>query len=143
MMDFTGAAEELMALQAALHRLPMNAEISRMASGELFVLYHLLTHDGQASPKELSREMMVSTARVAALLNNMESKSLVRRFPDPADSRKVIVALTEEGRELVERGRARVLSMLSRVLESIGPEDTLELIRIQKKLLECLAPRNC
>lgn len=142
-MDFIRAAEELMTLQAALHRLPMNTEISKMASGELFLLYHLLTHDGQSNPKEISRKMMVSTARVAALLNHMESKNLVLRFPDPKDSRKVVVSLTAEGQEMVEKGRERVLSMLSHVLENIGPEDTIELIRIQKKLLEYFTPQTC
>lgn len=142
-MDFRAAAEELMALQAALHRLPMNAEISRLASGELFVLYHLLSNDGQSSPKAISREMMVSTARVAALLNHMESKELVRRSPDPEDSRRVVVSLTPQGREQVERGRDRALSMLSQVLERIGAADTLEFIRIQKKLLESFALRPC
>lgn len=134
-MDYIKAAEELLDIQSALQRLPGNSEISRMAGGEWFVLYYLLTHGGRCFPKEISGVMMVSTARVAALLNGMEAKRLVSRAPYEPDSRRIVVSLTAEGREQIECGRRKTMAMFARVLESIGPEDTLELIRIQKKLL--------
>ena len=105
-MDYIKAAEELLDIQSALQRLPGNSEISRM--GRRRVVRALLpAHPrGALLPKEISGVMMVSTARVAALLNGMEAKRLVSRAPYEPDSRRIVVSLTAEGREQIERGRA-------------------------------------
>lgn len=42
--------------------------------------------------------MVVSTARIAALLNRMEEKGLISRLPDPLDNRQIIVSLSLRAR---------------------------------------------
>ena len=54
-----------------------NQQLSQMVRGEMFVLNYLFTHEGAIHPKELSRQMAVTTARIASLLNHMEQKQLL------------------------------------------------------------------
>ena len=44
----------------------------------------------------------LSTARIAAMLNNLERKGAITRARDKADRRRVVVRLTAQGREEVQ-----------------------------------------
>lgn len=135
-MDFHTEAEELLLIRSSLHKIPANVQISKLARGELFVLNYLLLHEDPVFPKDLSREMMVSTARVAVLLNQMEKNGLITRSPDPMDNRQVIVALTDSGKAQIEASREEVIETIVQIFKYIGPEDTRELLRIQRKILD-------
>lgn len=133
-MDYTALARELLKIRAKLFRIPEDQQITQMARGERFVLGYLTFQESAVHPKKLSEEMGVSTARVAALLKNMEKKQLLQRYPDPNDSRQVIVMLTETGKEKILQFYEKVIFDISEVLESIGPEDATTYIRIQKTI---------
>ena len=76
-MDYTSLAQELLTVRANLLQVPANQQLSQMVRGEMFVLNYLFTHEGAIHPKELSRQMAVTTARIASLLNHMEQKQLL------------------------------------------------------------------
>ena len=133
-MDYTSLAQELLTVRANLLQVPANQQLSQMVRGEMFVLNYLFTHEGAIHPKELSRQMAVTTARIASLLNHMEQKQLLLRRADPGDSRQFIVELTEQGRETIQIIRTEVIRYLRTMLEGLGPEDAQAYIRIQKKI---------
>ena len=133
-MDYSALASELINVRTNLLQVPADQQLSKMVKGELFVLNYLGTHEKIIHPKELSEKMAVSTARIASLLNHMEEKNLIRRSPDPADSRQIVVVLTEEGRAAIHRIRGEVIAYVSAMLESLGPEDAESYIRIQSKI---------
>lgn len=133
-MDYTALANELLSVRANLLQVPANQQLSKMVKGELFVLNYLATHEKIIHPKELSEKMVVSTARIASLLNHMEEKKLVQRYADTADNRQVVVTLTDTGRQEIQRIRAEVISHVCAMLETLGPEDAQTYIRIQKKI---------
>lgn len=133
-MDYTALANELLSVRANLLQVPANQQLSKMVKGELFVLNYLATHEKIIHPKELSEKMVVSTARIASLLNHMEEKKLVQRYADTADNRQVVVTLTDTGRQEIHRIRAEVISHVCAMLETLGPEDAQTYIRIQKKI---------
>ena len=78
MANYEGLATELLQVNEDLLRVPARHLISKLTQGEHFVLNYLLTHRHQAHPVDLSRGLVVSTARIAALLNRMEDKGLIR-----------------------------------------------------------------
>ncbi|MCM1412053.1 MAG: transcriptional regulator [Lachnospiraceae bacterium] len=133
-MDYKKMAEELLAIRAEQLKVPANQQMSKLVKGELFVLNYLSTHNEAAYPKELSREMVVSTARIAVILNNMEEKSWITRTVDAQDNRQTIVTLTDEGRREIEKKRREVIGSVAEMLEVIGPDDSQEFLRIQKKI---------
>ena len=134
-MDYRILAENLMDLQAQLHHIPLGQTLSALEGGSFFLLNYLNQHASTAHPKELSRGMAVSSARIAALLNHLEGRGLIRRAPDPDDSRQIIVSLTEEGRRHICKKREETLTIVADTLEELGPEDAQAFLRIQEKLL--------
>lgn len=134
-MDYSKLAGELISLRAMFSHLPIGIELSEISEGEYFALSLLLTDASTAHPSELSRAMNVSTARIAALLKHLESKGWIIRTPDISDERKVTITLTEAGKALIIEKREKILIALCKLLEALGPEDSFEYIRLQKKLL--------
>lgn len=133
-MYYETLADELLHIRANLLRVPAHQKLSNMLRGELFVLNYLHDHDTVVHPKELSENLSVSTARIASLLKHMEEKELIVRMPDSTDSRQIIVRLTPAGEHAIQTCRQDVLSYLAGMLESLGPDDAREYIRIQKKI---------
>lgn len=133
--EYESLASELLSLNLGLLREPAEQMLSKMTRGEFFVLHYLMTHQNRAHPAELSRSMVVSTARIAALLSRLEQKEYISRTSDPGDNRQVIVTLLPQGLALIQRIRAEVIAAVARMLERLGPADAQEYIRIQQKLL--------
>ena len=133
--EYEELATELLRLNIGMLQEPAKQKISKMTRGEVFVLNYLMTHQNQAHPAEISRSMVVSTARIAALLSRLEEKQYISRASDPSDNRQVIVTLLPQGLALIQRIRNEVIAAVVRMLERLGPEDAQEYISIQKKIL--------
>jgi len=133
-MDYEELASKLLEIKADLLQVPANQKISKMLRGELFVLNYLAEHKRGVHPKELSEKLIVSTARIATLLNHMEEKGFIVRLEDPHDNRQIIVQLTSTGVETIEKTRRDVHLCIVKMLEDLGPEDAREYIRIQEKI---------
>lgn len=134
-MDYVFLASQLLSVRANLLRVPAYQHISKMMKGELFVLNYLATHEAVIHPKELSEKLVVSTARIASLLNHMEEKGLIIRDADQSDNRQIVVRLTPVGQLEIQKIRDEVILCVSSMLEALGPEDAKEYIRIQEKIL--------
>ncbi len=67
--------------------------------GVLEALYHL----GRLPQVEISRKLLLSTANMTTVLQNLEKDGLVCRERDPEDQRYVQVSITDAGRTLIER----------------------------------------
>ncbi len=132
--EYEALASELLSLNLGMLREPAEQMLSKMTRGEFFVLHYLMTHQNHAHPAELSRNMVVSTARIAALLSRLEKKEYISRSHDPGDNRQVIVTLLPQGQALIQRIREDVIAAVARMLERLGPEDAQEYIRILSKL---------
>lgn len=141
-MDYRKIAEELLAVRAEQLKVPASQQMSKLVKGELFVLNYLSTHNRVAYPKDLSKEMVVSTARIAVILNNMEEKGWIIRTGDTEDNRQTIVTLTDAGCVEIEKKRLEVINSVAKMLELIGPNDANEFLRIQKKIVNSCFGRS-
>ena len=100
--DYDELAKELLSLNLNMLHVPAKRKIGKMAQGEVFVLNYLATHQQSAHPGELSKSMVVSSARIAALLGRMEEKQLIRRIVSEKDARLKKMELLPKGYELHE-----------------------------------------
>lgn len=140
-MDYPALAQELLALQSDFDHLPVGAALADMSGGEFSAL-SLLLDQGSALPSELGRCMHVTSARVAALLRQLEQKRWVQRLRVPDDERKHPVELTADGRAIIAYRRAMAIGRVAALLEALGPEDAQEYIRLRRKLLEAARPAD-
>ena len=82
---------------------------------------------------ELSMLLELSTARIAAMLNNLERKGAITRARDEADRRRVVVRLTAQGREEVQTSYDAAVACLAEVYRRMGEDDTRELLRLSDR----------
>ena len=78
---------------------------------------------------------------VTTMVRRMEEKGLISRLPDPLDNRQIIVSLSPKGEKAIEAFRKKVIQATARMLELLGPDDSQEFLRLQRKLVTNLIPR--
>ncbi|MER5911439.1 MarR family transcriptional regulator [Streptomyces sp. NPDC001982] len=95
---------------------------------------------GPDSPGALAEVERVRPQAMASTLAGLEQRGLVRRSPDAADGRRVIVTITDEGRTVLEHRRSESVSRLTRALGEFTPQER-EVLRDALPLLDRLAER--
>ncbi len=101
--------------------------------GETPVLQYLSAADGDVIPSEIAKKLGLSRARMSHILDALETKGYVTRRTDPSDRRRVLVNITESGRDYAAKKNAESVALLSNQLSSLGEHDAQELVRILNK----------
>ena len=138
-MDYEKLANEIINMRGSRQHVSFDRKLSDVAKGEMFVLNYLKNHGNKAHPKELSDEMIVSTARTAVILNHLERDGLIDRIPDKKDNRQVVVCLSNKGIELLEKHYNETIGYMVKILEKLGENDAKEYVRIQKKIMQAIS----
>ena len=110
--------------------------IGELSKGEVGVLDYLLNVNNNISSNELEKHLQVSSARIASTLNSLEKKGLIKRNKSEEDKRKIIISITKNGTTTIEKHREKVERYLKKMVEILGEKDSLEFIRIVKRIKE-------
>lgn len=116
------------------HNLIKHGHKDEAMRGEYYALIYLSHDYRDFFPSDISDEMNISSARVAAMLNNLEKKGLVMRKKNPDDRRKTIVVITEKGKEMAKKIETDVMNHVMGILKHLGEDDAKEFVRIMGKL---------
>lgn len=119
-------------LRAEAGSRPAGYSISQLA-----ILQRLL--DGPLTAADLAEEQHVSQQAIAQNIAALEEASLVARARDERDRRKVLIAATDAGRELLEVSRASRKAWLFQAIEEVVSADEREDLVKTIDLLERLA----
>src|SRR5699024_3785657 len=105
----------------------------------LETLYVLWKKDG-INQQEIVEKTNKSKASVTSLLDNLASRNLIQRNPDPNDRRSNLVALTNEGKSYQKKLIPLLEEVYDSFLQDITPEElentTKVLDRIYQKMTE-------
>jgi DNA-binding MarR family transcriptional regulator len=94
------------------------------------------------TPSALYRSLMRTSGAVSNRLKRLEQQRLVRRVPDPADGRGVLVELTPAGKRLVDSVIAEHLENERRLVAGLSRAEQRELGNLLRKLLLTLEPEE-
>lgn len=108
--------------------------LNNFSRGEVGVLSYLVFDKSEASAGELSEKLNVSTARIASILNSLESKEYITRKVDSLDKRKTLVVITKKGKELAISTKKEITDMLLKIIDEVGYDDIKEYVRILQKI---------
>jgi DNA-binding MarR family transcriptional regulator len=100
---------------------------------QYYILTLLSARDGRPF-KELADELVCTRATVTGIVDTLEKKGLVVRAPHPEDRRSMLVKLTEEGRTLLQATPGVEEALGGCCCEALPEDETLELIRLLRKL---------
>jgi MarR family transcriptional regulator, 2-MHQ and catechol-resistance regulon repressor len=91
------------------------------------------------SPTEIARRLIVTTASVTSLLDTLERRGLVERRADPADRRRLLVAITPPAQDLVRQYVPEIVALQGTVMDGISEEDRQQLIAVLTRIREAIA----
>ncbi len=102
----------------------------------------VLVYGGPMSAGQLARRERIAAPTAVRIVDALVREGLVERLPVPDDRRRVTLAATATGRELMERGRARRIERLAAELEDRSEaelatlESTLDLLDVLERNAE-------
>ena len=139
MTNYSALAQELLhALDTAGPR-PPHEDISQTQRGEMAVLRLLAEENRQLLAGEISRGLGMTTSRIAAVLNSLEKKDMITRCADPADRRRVVVALTGRGEDFCRARRREAERDFTHLLERLGEDDARQFVHLLVRVFAILA----
>ena len=98
-----------------------------------------LDRGGATTSSDLARLEQISPQSMGATLAALEARGLAERRPDPDDGRRVVISITEAGRQVLADRRDQRTQRLARALAAGFSEDEIDQLRIATPLLERLA----
>jgi len=131
------------AMRISISRLARRLRVERLGLGgtetvlsdiQLAALAALERHDAM-TPGELADHEKVQPPSMTRVIAVLEERGLVRRAPHTTDRRQVILTVTPEGRDLVQRVRRRREAWLAQRLQELSPEDR-QILRAATPILE-------
>jgi DNA-binding MarR family transcriptional regulator len=131
------------AMRISISRLARRLRVERLGLGgtetvlsdiQLAALAALERHEAM-TPGELAEHEKVQPPSMTRVIAVLEERNLVRREPHPTDRRQVILTVTAEGRDLVQRVRRRREAWLAQRLQELS-ETERQALRAAAPILE-------
>ena len=135
-------ADKYMGIRRSLPYIKFDKDVSMKLKQEILILSFLQKHGGIAHPKDLSHEFLVSTARMAVILNQLEEKDFIARVHDNDDNRQTIVRIRPKGEEFFSRCNAEILELTSKLFEKLGSDGAKEFVRLYEKFMKIVADKE-
>lgn len=98
-----------------------------------------LDRGGPTTPGALARVEQISPQSMGATLAALETRGLVERCADPEDGRRVVISLSDAGRQAVRNRRNARTEQLAQALSTGFTQAELEQLMAVSPLLERLA----
>lgn len=134
-MDYSELAAQLLQQITVISQHPVQKDTSFFSCGERYLMRYLVDKKS-AQPNEISTVMGTSTARTARLLCVLEMKGFIRRRPDKADLRRIIVTPTKSGTQFITGEVNKIQTAMEQMLIKLGDEDAEACVRIVKRIAE-------
>jgi DNA-binding MarR family transcriptional regulator len=131
------------AMRISVSRLARRLRVERLGLGgtetvlsdiQLAALAALERHDSM-TPGELAEHEKVQPPSMTRVIAVLEERGLVRREPHATDRRQVILTVTENGKDLVQRVRRRREAWLAQRLQELNPDER-QILRAAVPILE-------
>ena len=91
------------------------------------------------APTTIAQRLIVTTASVTSLLDTLERRGLVERRADPADRRRLLVAITEDGLALVDQFLPEVVALQTAVMAHLSEPQRRQLVKLLATVRDGLA----
>ncbi len=104
------------------------------------VLATLRRSGAKLRPTDLTHATMLTSSGMTKRLDKLEAAGLVARESDPGDRRGTLIALTEQGRALIDELTAAHLENERRIVGGLDPLEQRQLANLLRKLQLGLPP---
>lgn len=94
------------------------------------ILYknHCETPDQAVTATDLCQKMKMQKSQMNRTLSSMEEKRIISRERSSADKRQILVSLNMDQLEIYQKQHEKILSLIDRLLERVGPEKAEDIV---------------
>ncbi|MBW8805583.1 MAG: MarR family transcriptional regulator [Catenulisporales bacterium] len=107
-----------------------------VASRSYYSLLLALAEVGPTSQADLGRRVGLDRSDVTAAVTDLEEKGYLERTPDPADRRRNLVRLTDDGVEFLTKLDTEVAAAQEELLTPLTPQERAALIGMLVRVVE-------
>lgn len=132
--------------QVALRTLKRNLDTEvvqkmkmQVTGPQLFMLYYIRKHE-KCKLTQLADFMCVKPSAITVMIDRLEKPGYVRRLNDPADRRAVLVEITEEGNELLQKALLAANETSRAYLSKLEPNEAALITELLEKMVAPLHP---
>jgi len=138
-LDFREFVADLFAAVGGMHSLRRAlAGSTGLSAAEFSVVlatWHL-QKKGTVGISTIARHLHVAAAHVTAEVGRLVTKGLLKKKPDPRDTRAVVVALTERGKNILQQLTPLLRRINDRLFSGNSPADVAVLSKFLKHLAD-------
>lgn len=83
---------------------------------------------------DISKNLNISTARVAVCLNSLEKKGYIVKSKSKTDGRVTVVEITDLGKSVLAKREGEIKELIQLLFSNLSEEEVVQLINIIKKI---------
>ena len=87
------------------------------------------------TPSQVSDRVLVASATMTATLDLLERRGWIRRIPNPADRRSVLIEITPDGRATADQLLPGIRAVEQSILSALTPAERAQLLHMLAKIL--------
>lgn len=103
-----------------------------------FLILKKLIEDGEQRLTDLAEELDLTSGAITALCDKLEKKGFAVRERNQGDRRIVLLDITDDGREFVNRNNNIGTYVISVLFDGFSPEEIQQQIHLYKRLINNL-----
>ena len=100
----------------------------------------IVNRQGQASLVEVAEHLGLTSATACRIMDELVARQLVLSRPSTIDRRKIVLTLTDEGREVLQKARQGTLDRLEELLAALSAEERAVIFQSMGLLRQAFAP---
>jgi DNA-binding MarR family transcriptional regulator len=85
------------------------------------------------TPGEIGAEMHITSGSITSLVDTLEKRGLVRRDSHEGDRRKVLVSITHDGVELLDRALPRIQLVVREQMAGLSDAERIQLLDLVRR----------
>lgn len=101
-----------------------------------FVTLCAVRDNGPSSLTELVKVTAVDQATIRGIVERLKARDLITLEPDPQDRRKVIVGLSDTGRQLVHDTVPHAAEISELTMSNLNPAERVAVLFLLRKMIE-------
>mgnify|MGYP001556511251 CR=1 FL=1 len=138
-----GSEEEKLALSTLINLFRCTSALSERIHGHLyqddltqrqFAVLEALLHLGAMDQKSLCKKLLTSGGNMTLVVDNLETRGLVKRVVGKRDRRRKVVELTDSGKKLIKKAFSRHVKVVVKEFAVLYESEQEELRRLCRTL---------
>ena len=117
--------------------LKVNRLLHDMSLNEMFICSYIYRFN-KASFKQLIEKTNLLKSQMNRQINDLIAKGFIVKDADKNDKRKIVLEMTEKGKEVYLKEHEKVVSLISRVSNELGKKKTASLAKLMKEAVGVL-----